>query len=302
MPHGGNRLLGEILALSAAMSWAFSVILFKRSERISPGGINLYKNVVASVLLTVTLFAVGGTIDWDRSSEDWWRLCVSGVLGIAIADTLFFMALRRLGAGLLAIVDCVYAPMLVIGSVLFLGEPLTMQFIVGGLLVLGGVLWATTDSKILESIQGLSRRDLRIGSLLGVSGIAFMVAGILLVKPALPRGGLIEVSLIRLVTGVLAQLCWVAFRAEQRSDLHVLRPQPVWKTLFPAAFLGTYISMLFWIGGFKWANASVAAVLNQMSVVFIILLARIFLNEPLTQRRMIGALGALGGAVLVLLQ
>ena len=293
--------MGEILALSAAMSWAVSVILFKRSESISPGGINLYKNVVATILLFITMLVIGDWFVLDRSSEDWWRLCISGVLGIAIADTLFFMALRRLGAGLLAIVDCVYAPMLVIGSIVVLGEPVTVPFVAGGLLVIGGVVFATTDKKILETVQGLSRQDLRYGVVLGVGGIAFMVAGILLVKPALDSGGLVEVSLIRLIVGVAAQLAWIAIRPQQYKTLHVLRPQRVWKTLFPAAFLGTYISMLLWIGGFKWANASVAAVLNQMSVIFIILLARFFLAEPLTQRRLLGALGAIAGAILVLI-
>ena len=48
------------------------------------------------------------------------ELVVSGLLGIAIADTLVFMALRRLGAALLAIVDCIYAPTVILLSVMVL--------------------------------------------------------------------------------------------------------------------------------------------------------------------------------------
>ena len=40
-------------------------------------------------------------------------------------------------------------------------------------------------------------------------------------------------------------------------ELH--RPSAVWRTLVPASVLGSYVSMLLWIGGFKWADASVAS-------------------------------------------
>src|SRR5262245_9762522 len=113
-------MLGESLALGAALVWSTSIILFKRSEAIRPLGMNLFKNVVGIALLGVTLLAMGRGLDTQRPAGDWIRLAVSGVLGIAVADTLVLTALRRLGPALLAIVDCVYAPTIVLVSVIFL--------------------------------------------------------------------------------------------------------------------------------------------------------------------------------------
>ena len=73
-----------------------------------------------------------------------------------------------------------------------------------------------------------------------------------------------------------------------------------WRTLLPASVLGSYVSMLLWLGGFKWTEASVAAVLNQLTTVFIIILARLFLAEPLSRRRAAGAAVAVMGAIVVL--
>jgi len=90
-------MLGEALALSAAVVWSTSIILFKRSEAIRPLGMNLFKNVVGTLLLGATLLVIGRGFDTARPASDWARLIASGVLGIGVADTLIFTALRRLG-------------------------------------------------------------------------------------------------------------------------------------------------------------------------------------------------------------
>lgn len=289
---------GELCALAAALTWSVSVILFKASESATPQAMNLFKNVVALGLFALTLLVLGEPLPLERSGADWARLLVSGVLGIAIADTLIFMALRRLGASLLAVVDCAYAPTIVGFSVLVLGEPLEVGFLVGGVLVVGGVLLAVAQRPAAAPEEG--RPDLRAGALLGIAGIVAMALGVVIVKPVLEESGLVEVTAFRLLAGVVAQLGWAAaFR--EGSTFDVFRERAVWKTLVPASVLGTYVAMLFWLGGFKWASASYAAVLNQLSSVFTIALAWLFLSEELTWRRGIGAGLAVSGALVVLL-
>jgi drug/metabolite transporter (DMT)-like permease len=284
---------GEILAVVAAFVWAVAVILFKRSDSAPPMGMNLFKNLVAIALLSLTMAALGIGFDTSRSAEDWARLTVSGLLGIALGDTLLFEALRRLGAGRMAVIDCTYAPLVVMQSVLFLGEPVTSALALGGALVVGGVLLATA-TRVSEPVAGGMR-----SVLIGATAILAMASGIVLAKPAIERGSLIEVTLIRLLAGTGAQLIWLWWFKAQRGAFAVLRPQRVWRTLLPASFLGTYFSMLLWLGSNKYANASVAAVLNQTSTVFIQLLARLVLRESISYRKGMGAALAIGGALVV---
>lgn len=294
-------MLGEVCAVSAALTWSVSVVLFKRSEAVSPQAINLFKNVAASVLLLATLPLLGLSIDVERSPADWAYLVASGVLGIAIADTLVFMALRRLGAALLAIVDCVYAPVIVALGVLVLGESLSSSFLAGAVLVVGGVVFASFQSARAGTPRLRLTKEVKTGIACGIVGIVAMALGVVLAKPVLERGHLVEVTFVRLVAGVLGQALWMLVVPSQRAAVAVLRPSRVWGTLLPASVLGSYVAMLLWLGGFKWASASTASVLNQLSSVFTLALARLYLKEPVSGRRAVGALAAVAGAALILL-
>lgn len=287
-------MLGELLSLLAALFWSCSVVLFKRSEAVSPHGLNLFKNVLAIVLLSITLLAIGAPVSIDRSTEDWVRLVGSGVLGLGIADTIFFMALRRLGPGLLAIIECAYSPTVILLAVLFLGEQLSWGFGAGALLVVGGVGWVS-----LERVE--RPPEMLRGIVLGVLAVTCMAVGITIAKPALDHGHVVELTLIRLVAGVVIQVAWILAVPHLRPSLGILVPQSTWKTLLPASFLGSYLAMLCWLGGFKWADASVAAVLGQTATVFTIALGVLVLREPLTRQRLQGAALAMAGALTIVL-
>ena len=290
-------MLGETLALLAAVNWAVSIVLFRKSERFSAQGINLFKNVLASALLLLTLLVLGSGFDTTRSAEDWSRLIFSGVIGISIADTLIFTALRKLGASLYSVMNCGYAPIIVALSVVFLGEPVGLPFLVGGVLVVTGVLVVASDNSDPSAGSPTSRADFVTGFVWGTLGLLGMGFGVILVKPVLASGGLVEITAVRMLAGVAGQLVWILFVPSQREALSVFKPDPAWRSLVPGAFLGSYVAMLLWLGGFKWALASVASVLNQLASVFTIVLARIFLGEALTPRRMFGAGLAIAGAI-----
>ncbi len=293
-------MLGEALALLAAFTWSTSVVLFGMSKQNSPLAMNLFKNVVASALLLATMLALGIGVDSARSTDDWWLLVLSGVVGITAGDTLLFMALKRLGPGLLSVVECGYAPSLVLMSVVFLDEPVGVWLFGGGALVLGGVLLASTDKIPVHRLSDPDH-DVKAGALLGTLSMVVMTAGIVMIKPIIERGNLVEVSAVRLIAGIGGQLVWLALVPTHRGALSVFIPQRSWKTMLPASVLSGYLAMLMWIGGFKWAAASVAAVLNQTSTIFTIVLARLVLKDPITPRRSVGGAMAFCGVLWIVL-
>jgi len=108
---------GEVFALLAAVTWAFALVLFKYSgERVTPLALNLFKSVVGVLLLAVTLLLAPylqpflGDESLQRVLElptrHIWVMVASGVIGIALADTLFFYGLNMVGVGIISIVDC----------------------------------------------------------------------------------------------------------------------------------------------------------------------------------------------------
>jgi len=53
------------------------------------------------------------------------------------------------------------------------------------------------------------------------------------------------------------------------------------------------------MGGMKYTQASVASALNQTSIVFIFILAAVFLKEPVNRFKIIGIFLAFLGVILV---
>lgn len=290
---------GELCALLSPLVWAFAVILFKRSAHAPAGALNLFKNMLAFVLLSLTMLAFGTAVPMHRSGSDWAALALSGVLGLAVADTLLFAGLRLIGAARMAVADTVYAPVVVTLSWIFLGERPGGWFIGGAAAVLVGVTLAAVSRRAFLLENAAERRNIVVGSLLVVAAISGTAVGVVLVKPILGGADLIEVTWTRLMFGLVVQVAWTAIRGELGSTLAALRPGPLWTSLVPAAVLGPYASLLLWLGGFKWADASVAAVLNQMATIYVLILARVWLKESLSAQQVAGALLACGGALLI---
>jgi len=300
-----NHLIGQTAALLAAITWAVAVVLFKRSgERVPPIALNLYKNAVALILLGLTL---GLLILVDPSHGlaevrefppgDFCILMASGVLGIAVADTLFFYALNLIGVGLISIVDCCYSPCVLALAWLLLSETISAPHYVGGALILLGIFIASGH----RPPEGRTRGQLLAGIALAVLAISLMAFGVVIAKPILEKMAVIWSTTIRLAAGAIMLALFALIGPARQAHWSVFRPSAGWKAALPASILGTYFSLVFWIAGFKYTYASVAAVLNQTSVIFAIILAGIFLKEPFGKRKAAAVALALTGVAIVTL-
>lgn len=297
-PHVPFAHAGEICALLAPLCWAVAVILYRQTHGVTPLSMNLFKNALAIVLLTVTLLALGIRLPTDRPLGEWLRLATSGIVGLAVADTLLFEGLRRVGAARVAVVDTIYAPLMIVMAWLFLGEQPGAAFLVGGAAVIVGVAVATID---LQGASARGDRPVVVGMIYTFGAIFGTAVGVILSKPVLEHSDLIEVTWTRLVAGNVALAVWITVRGQWAEAGIAFRPSIAWKTLVPGAIVGTYLSLVFWLGGFKWADASVAAVLNQMATIYILVLARLVLGETIVPRQVLGAGFAVAGALVIML-
>jgi drug/metabolite transporter (DMT)-like permease len=289
-------LVGEILSAVAALAWAVGVVLFRRTgETTPPLSLNLFKNVIAVVLLIPTLLVVGVPLFPQRPLADWLLLAASALVGISIADTLFFLALNRLGAGLVAVVDTLYSPAVILLAAVFLGERLDPRVFIGAALILAAIALGAAE----RPPAGSTRRDIAIGVLIAAFCMILMAAGIVMIKRLLDSAPVLWVSFVRLSVGGLGLLPLALAGRSRAGTLAILRPSSLWWRAVPAAVLAAYVGMIAWIGGMKYTTASIASVLNQLSTIFIFVLAALFLGEQWTARRTVAVVLAVVGAVLV---
>jgi drug/metabolite transporter (DMT)-like permease len=290
--------IGEAFSIGSALTWSGGVIIFKRlGETLPPLRLNLLKNLIVLALLVPTLWLMPGT-GWPSLSPAALALTLcSGMLGIAVADTLYFRALNTLGAARVGIIGNLYSPFVIVLSFLFLAEHLNALQGVGFVLVSAGVLLVTSQ----RSEKVLAPAELRRGVLYGASAIALMAVAIVMVKRVLEGQPLLWVVVLRLLGGIIGLVALFLWRREPLLPDARTAPRLRWGALILGALLGQYVSMMMWLAGYKYTQASVAAILNETSSIFIVLLAWLLLHESLTTRKLLGVACTLSGVACMLL-
>lgn len=288
--------LGETFALLSALAWAVGVILYRKlGAYLPPLQLNFIKNTLVLLMLAAALPLVHGLALPDISASDITIAVASGVIGLALADTLYLKALNQLGAGRMGIIGNLYSPFVIALSFVFLGERLGPLQLVGFVLVSSGVL--LVSGKREREAGGASVLS---GVLLGVLAILLMAVAIVMVKRVLEAQPLVWVSLIRMA-GALVGIVLIAGVRGELGKLDPRRMRVHWPTLLLAAFVGQFLSTLFWLGGYKYTDAMIAAIINESSSAFIVLLAWLWLREPMDRRRAGGIALAMAGVACMIL-
>ncbi len=217
---------GHIWSLLNAVTIAFAIILYRKSgESVNPIGLNLFKNILAFILFIPTIYLFGETLFRPAPVSDYVILLVSGALGIGLGDSLFFMSLNRLGAGRVAIVDCMYAPFTIGLAFIFLGESLTALQLIGATMIISAVLAGALERMPTTT----ARRQTVWGFVLGTLSMASMAVGIIMVKPVLERSPLLWVTEVRLAAGIFVLLVFTWIHPKRREIVRSVIATHSWK-------------------------------------------------------------------------
>jgi len=228
-------------ALAAALCWTLASLLWRRlPTSLSAVRLNLLKNLLAFAL-QLPLVAL---LPWQVPAPTLLLLALSGVLGIALGDSFFFAALRRLGTRRTLTLDAGGPAVTAVAGVALLGEvPRPGQWL-GILLISLAVLLVARQrppdprpSPAGES--GSWPAGERLGVLLALAALLCGSAGALLARAALREGGLspLQAATVRLGAAALVLLPLV-----RGMPLPGQRPRPArrrWPLLLLATLLGT---------------------------------------------------------------
>lgn len=284
-----SHLAGALAALGSAFLWAVSAILFRRlGDQLSALALNVGKGVIALLGLGA-LVLLQGWVSTDPSTLV--ALALSGVLGIALGDTLYFLALVRLGARVTLVVSCLIPVLTAIAAMFLFNESLGWAAMLGigfTLVGVGLVLWeqAPSDSSATHWRSGLVFAALFVSANAGA---------ILLTKVGVAEAPAIQATLIRQLAALAALTFWVvAMRAGAQLQPPLKNPKLLGALVIAAiigALLGTWLS----VAALKYTHAGVAAALNSTSPLFVLPLAALWLKEQVSTRAVLGATVAVGG-------
>lgn len=298
MPEG-RAVVGELASTLAAATWAVGSLLFARAgTRISASVLNLAKCAVGLVMLALTAALLSGSA-WPphATAGQWGWLGLSGLLGLTLGDTAFFGALLRLGPRRALLLWALVPPLTAVLGWMFLGEPLTVEMLLGILVTTAGVTWV-----VIERSPGLEIEPshLAAGIGLGVVASVCQAVGSIMVKQADDGLSALEVSVVRLCAGTLGLVVQVAVERKGDQVRAMIADRRLGRLVVVATFVGTYLGIWLSVYGLQHSYAGVAATLQSTSPLFVLPLAVLVLKERVSLRAVFGAVVAVAGvAVLV---
>ena len=292
--------MGEAAALIAAFTWsATSVAMTRLSVTVSAVAMSALRLVFASLIIPFVLVLSGQTGQLaDAPASAIIAMVGSGLLAYAIGDTLYIVALSRMGLQRAFIVTmALYIVLTVVGGVVLLDETITVLQSFGGVLV-GLGLYLVVRGRPAE---GDSARPLRVGrtELAIVAGVGLTwAAATLWLAEGRAELDSIAASTIRTPAGAAGMLAFGMVTA--RHDLmRPLRDRRQVIAILAIAIAGTLFGSLLYVYAVGEAGPGRTSILNACAPVLALPLSVLILKERLRPLVALGTLICVGGIALV---
>jgi drug/metabolite transporter (DMT)-like permease len=260
---------------------------------------NIIKGTAASVMMLLVL-PVLPLPTLQLSQEHVVILALSGVIGIAIGDSAYFAALKRIGANKTLLLESLAPPLSGLLAMLALGSVLSLQSWLG--------VFITTIAVVFVIFQPTADAQAPSFSGIGFGLLASIcqATGVVISHYALVAGDVPPLlgALVRLGIGVIFvaisirfverrpfQSMWSNLRGFSRTDL-------AWLLL--AIFVGTFLALWLQQVALKYASPAIAQTLIATSPLFMMGLYA-WKGQPMTRKSMLGTVGALFGISLFFL-
>jgi drug/metabolite transporter (DMT)-like permease len=294
----------------AALCWTLASLLWRRlPTSLSAVQLNLLKNLLAVGLQLPFVFSQA----WQLPTRGLLLLAASGVVGIALGDSLFFAALRRLGTRRALTIDAGGPAFTTLAGVVLLREwPGPAQIAGIALISLAVVLVARGAAQSPESSNtspgdgaAKATRSVRPGGLplggvlLALGALVCGSLGALLSRAALLSGPIspLQAATLRLAAASLALLPLAG-----GIPLRVPRPRPAgrrWPLLLLATLLGTSAGIVLQQAALAGLSGGLAVALMSTAPVMALPLAWWLEGDRPGWRGLAAAGAALAGVSLV---
>ena len=196
-----ERAIGIVAALASAFCWALGSILFKQlGDRLSPTALTFAKGVSDRFLRLAVVPSGYQPVEFSALI----MLILSGVLGIALGDTLFFKALGNLGAYAVVMLLTLGQVFTLLLAVVWLGERPSLVEWIGIVFVVTGV---TVVLAVRLSEDGSSHF---IGVVWGLAAVACMAVSTIIAKEALATTDSVQAGFIRMLAGTVGIFLFAA--------------------------------------------------------------------------------------------
>jgi len=271
-------------ALGAAFSWGLGSLLFARvltrprgpaatatppsPTPPSPTAANLFKNILAVAGFALAALVLG--TPWPAPGE-WPAMMLSGLLGFALGDALFFAALERIGVQKTAMLAELNVPLTALVSCCVFGERFGVWTLAAIAVVLAGVTIVVRGSD-----PGIRHGALRAGILCACGAVLFQSAGALTGHASMEGQPVLSGTIVRVLGGVagaflvalLSGLVRGGVAAELGRLTAPLRERAGWPALALAALCSSLAGLPLYHYALRELDSGLAMVLFATTPLF----------------------------------
>jgi drug/metabolite transporter (DMT)-like permease len=301
---------GELAALSTALLWSGSSLLFALATRRVGGlAVNQFRLLLAVPFLLALHLLLLGTAWPALPGQRLWLLVVSGVSGLVIGDIGYFYALGVIGPRVSAVLMATWPAFATGIGWAWDGVPPSLPMVAGIGITMSGVMMVLLrggdGASWNAAVSPWKVRLAILGALLGALGQAFgsvLVAVAARAADDLPAGlpG-VSCALVRMVAASLGIVAVAALRGQAGASRAVLRdPKALGAALGGTAcgpVLGVWLSMV----ALGFGPIGVVATLMATTPVFLLPIARVVYGARIPAIGVLGTLLAVAGVAVLLL-
>lgn len=290
-------MIGEIASLSAALCWAISAILYKKSlEKVDAILANFIRTIPAAIFVFVLVLLIGEF--WKISYLPYWSLVylvLGTFMGLGIGDGLYFLSLKYIGVGRAVPITSTYPLFTAVFSIIFLEEIPQLLTIMGVIIVVVAI-WLLSKN---NSQNSTNTKNDKKGFILAVITAITWSIGIILLDLALEGINYYLANAIRLplLVGILA----VVILFSGRGKILVKTSLREWLILGLAGVTAIGIGGIAFLAGISLIGATRSTAISSVTPLFSTVFSFYIIREKITLRIAAGAILATLGIVLLTL-
>ncbi len=249
------------------------------------------------MLCIVGLVIRGVPLPTDASSELWFWLSISGLIGFVFGDMCLFRAFVLLGPRLSSLIMATAPLMTALIGYLVLGEGLGAYAFGGMLLTIGGVLWAVLDRKASVNQEHLGKR--KLGILLAFGGALGQAGGLVLSKYGMDQYDAFAATQIRVLASFVGWLVIFAVTRHWTQLTRAFRDVKALQMTAIGAFFGPVLGVGLSLYAVQHANTGVAASIMSITPILLIPITVFFYKERVGVGGVVGTFIAVSGVAVL---
>ncbi len=291
--------LGELSALLAAISWSVSSMAFaSATKRVGSFQVNIARLVLAATyaLLIVLLLQ----LDVHLSSTQFFKLALSGAVGLVLGDIFLFKAFRDIGARLTMLVMSLVPAIAAFLAYATLGEQLTITGMLGIIITLLGISIVVLQPQANGSTESSTSSAGLFYAVLAAIGQG---SGLVLAKLAFresPVNGFVATT-VRILASLIILLPFTLATGRNPYGAFSRDKKAFLLTVLGSLF-GPFLGITFSLIAVAHTNVGIAATIMGIVPVLMLPLVKLVHREVLSWRAVLGAIVAVNGVAILFLR